>query len=90
MESFYQKYSQSVFASRALKKIEYYQKVVGYRKILQKSVKDCYLSLSEKRTILNLQSKITEEDVEKIHLLVKKYLKQVNCGESLEQMLSEK
>lgn len=89
-ESFYKKYTQSVFASRALKKIEYYQKVVNYRKILQKSVKDCYLSLSEKRTIFNLKSKIVEEDVEKIHLQVKKYLKQVNCGESLEQMLSEK
>ncbi|BBM81945.1 serine/threonine protein kinase [Candidatus Uabimicrobium amorphum] len=89
-KSFSKKYSQSVFASRALKQVEYYQKVVNYRKILQKSVKDCYLSLSEKRTIFNLKSKIADEDVKKIHLVVKKYLKQVNCGESLEQMLSEK
>ncbi len=89
-QTFLEKYPQSIFLDKVEKNMEYTQFVAAYEKILIQTVRDCYLSLSEKRAIYNFQKRLQRTDIIAVRAKIEKYVKNLKCGKNLKEMLSER
>ena len=88
-QKFYKKHPRTIFRDQVTEFIEYCNRVKQYQEIFVDSVKDCYLSFSQKRTLENLRAKIRIEDAQEVNKKVERYVQQLDCGETLQQMLRE-
>lgn len=86
-QSFLEKYPKGVYHKRASSVLAYSQDVAHYEQLFREYVRECYLSLSEKRQLQRMENQLEPEDI----LLVKKniasYLKELRCKQTLEDML---
>jgi hypothetical protein len=86
-QRYLRKYPQGVYARQAQSFLEYSRDVARYENLFRDSVRECFLSLSEKRALQHWESKLKPEDIAVVKKRIAEYVKQLGCGQSLEEML---
>ena len=85
-QSFLTKYPKGVYVKQARAILEYCEEVVKYENFFKESVRECFLSLSEKRTLQTMEARLKPEDLTAIKKRMADYVKKLGCGQTLEEM----
>lgn len=86
-QAFIRKYPQGVYHKQALSFLEYNKEAARYEQLFREYVRECFLSLSEKRSLQRLESKLRAEDISLVKKRIHGYLKELRCGQSLEELM---
>jgi serine/threonine protein kinase len=89
-QTFINKYPQGVYAKQAQSLGDYYRDVAKYELLFRESLRDCILSLGEKRTLQHWESKLSAEDIAQIRKKAADYVKKLGCSQSLDEMLKNR
>ena len=86
-QKYLQKYPQTIYQEHAAANLEYARAVAKYEEVFQESLRNCHLSTSEKRALQRMETLLKPEDIAQVRKKMAEYLKKLECGQNLEEML---